>query len=304
MSHLRRSADDRGVLARRSDGMRHRARRLPAALSRRRRAASTRSIRARASRRRRSTACPRPARTAPSGCHAPDDRGRPDRDDLHGDARRRDRGDHRHDRGPLRRRHSVKLCPDAVSVVDLGECEELHEGRLSPGSAAASAPGPGHPPPNLGLTGHDQTRLEPSHPRAHRGRALHRHRRLRHVGTRPHVPRARHPGLGLRPRRQPGAARTRRPRRPRARRARRREPRRRRHRRSTPARSGPRTPSTPPAKERGMPVIHRSQALLLADRRPPPRLGRRRARQDHLDRHDRHRAAGAGCRSRRSSTAA
>ena len=53
-----------------------------------------------------------------------------------------------------------------------------------------------------------------------------------------------------------------------------------------------------------MPVIHRSQALLLADRRPPARLGRRRPRQDHLDRHDRDRPAGARRRSRPSSTAA
>ena len=42
----------------------------------------------------------------------------------------------------------------------------------------------------------------------------------------------------------------------------------------------------------------------LAHRRPAPRLGRRRARQDHLDRHDRHRRCSSSARTRASSTAA
>ena len=104
----------------------------------------------------------------------------------------------------------------AVMVHGLPRCEGHRRPRRparalrSEGAAdapvAASAPGPAPRWPNLGLTGHDQTRPQPSHPRAHRGRALHRHRRLRHVGPRAHVPGARHPRVGFGPRRQPGAA--------------------------------------------------------------------------------------------------
>ena len=50
------------------------------------------------------------------------------------------------------------------------------------------------------------------------------------------------------------------------------------------------------AVERGIPVLHRSQALALADQEPAAHRGRRRARQDHLHRHDHHRADRAGCR--------
>ena len=122
--------------------------------------------------------------------------------------------------------------------------------------------------------------------------ALRRHRRIGHERARPAVPRRRHPVTGsdradsanLRALAALGADR--------ADRARRGERGRRRHPRASPARSGrtTRSSSSPRSAACRCCTVPRR---CLADRRTTAGLGRRRARQDHVHRHDRHRAARA-----------